>query len=200
MVSQLTLLLCVSVFRRQQRWTSGSSSKMSVAAAAADTALFSWVGVIMYLPTEDPTERKEITDAFFDYRHACEDALWYVDPTLEPSLTRDRPVNPRHLSPNVPSVRLQARPTLLCCRGRLSGASMGRWSTGRRWRQCTTMGARPSCGSGWRRASQLRNSTQHAGRLTRRISSQTTSWTRCFRSECADESVSAQWCHSFCSH
>ena len=60
----------------QQRWTSGSTSKMSVAAAPAPSALFSWVGIIMYLPTEDPAERKAITDAFFDYRHVCEDALW----------------------------------------------------------------------------------------------------------------------------
>ena len=54
---------------------------MSVAAAEDNTALFSWVGIIMYLPTEDPKERKEITDAFFDYRHACEDALWCVGPS-----------------------------------------------------------------------------------------------------------------------
>jgi hypothetical protein len=55
---------------------------MSVAAAADDTALFSWVGIIMYLPTEDPKERKGITDAFFGYRHACEDALWYAGYSL----------------------------------------------------------------------------------------------------------------------
>ena len=34
---------------------------MSVAAAEDNTALFSWVGIIMYLPTEDPKERKEIS-------------------------------------------------------------------------------------------------------------------------------------------
>lgn len=32
----------------------------------------------MYLPTEEPVERKAITNAFFDYRHSCEDALWCV--------------------------------------------------------------------------------------------------------------------------
>merc|ERR1711871_28399 len=60
----------------EQRWTCASSSKLSIAAADDPTALFSWVGIIMYLPCEDPRVRGSITDAFFAYRHACEDALW----------------------------------------------------------------------------------------------------------------------------
>jgi L-galactono-1,4-lactone dehydrogenase len=60
----------------EQRWTSGSPSKMSIAAADDPCALFSWVGIIMYLPSGEPAVREAITEAFFDYRHACEDALW----------------------------------------------------------------------------------------------------------------------------
>jgi hypothetical protein len=53
----------------EQRWTSSSSSPMSPAAAGpgsqrqlpADT-VHSWVGIIMYLPTEDPQQRQAITD------------------------------------------------------------------------------------------------------------------------------------------
>ena len=60
----------------EQRWTSGSSAAMSIAASASPEDVFSWVGIIMYLPTEQAEERAAITEAFFDYRHACEDALW----------------------------------------------------------------------------------------------------------------------------
>jgi L-galactono-1,4-lactone dehydrogenase len=53
----------------EQRWTASSSSPMSPAAAGpgsqralpADT-VHSWVGIIMYLPTEDPQQRQAITD------------------------------------------------------------------------------------------------------------------------------------------
>ena len=46
----------------EQRWTSASTSALSPASApnALDT-LFSWVGIIMYLPTEDDKQRKAIT-------------------------------------------------------------------------------------------------------------------------------------------
>ena len=59
----------------EQRWTSASSSAMSPAAAGPVAAagsscsssklppdsVFSWVGIIMYLPTEDPEQREAIT-------------------------------------------------------------------------------------------------------------------------------------------
>ena len=62
----------------EQRWTSGSRSPMSPAAAAAagasaeaatvatplgekPGALFSWVGIIMYLPSDDSKQRAAIT-------------------------------------------------------------------------------------------------------------------------------------------
>lgn len=62
----------------EQRWSSGSRSSMSPAAAAAagasaeaatvatplgekPGALFSWVGIIMYLPSDDAKQRAAIT-------------------------------------------------------------------------------------------------------------------------------------------
>ena len=62
----------------EQRWSSGSRSPMSPAAAAAvgasaeaavaatpmgakPGALFSWVGIIMYMPSDDPKQRAAIT-------------------------------------------------------------------------------------------------------------------------------------------
>lgn len=64
----------------EQRWTASSSSPMSPAAAGpatpqrlpADT-LHSWVGIIMYLPTEDAQQREAITNrcAFAVYCALC---------------------------------------------------------------------------------------------------------------------------------
>lgn len=48
----------------EQRWTSASASPMSPAYSADPKSVFSWVGVIMYLPTDDPTQRKAITDRY----------------------------------------------------------------------------------------------------------------------------------------
>lgn len=50
----------------EQRWTCGSSSHMSPASAAAEEGdsqsyLFSWVGIIMYLPTDNQRQRAAIT-------------------------------------------------------------------------------------------------------------------------------------------
>jgi L-galactono-1,4-lactone dehydrogenase len=41
--------------------SSGSSSGSSSSSLPADS-VFSWVGVIMYLPSEDPQQRQAITD------------------------------------------------------------------------------------------------------------------------------------------
>jgi len=38
--------------------------------------ILSQVGIIMYLPTADPRQRKDITDEFFHYRHLTQKQLW----------------------------------------------------------------------------------------------------------------------------
>ena len=47
----------------EQRWTASSRSPMSPATApGAPGTVHSWVGIIMYLPTEDAAQRAAITD------------------------------------------------------------------------------------------------------------------------------------------
>ncbi|GBG30707.1 L-galactono-1,4-lactone dehydrogenase, mitochondrial [Hondaea fermentalgiana] len=61
----------------EQRWTCGSTAPMSPVhvpdKAAARDALFSWVGIIMYLPSQDPAERKAIEDKFYQYKQMIEE-------------------------------------------------------------------------------------------------------------------------------
>lgn len=45
----------------EQRWTAGSSSTLSPVSSQSPNDLHSWIGIIMYLPTEDPKEREKIT-------------------------------------------------------------------------------------------------------------------------------------------
>jgi L-galactono-1,4-lactone dehydrogenase len=47
----------------EQRWSAASSSPMSPAHGPSD-GLFTWVGIINYLPSEDPDQRKAITKLF----------------------------------------------------------------------------------------------------------------------------------------
>mmetsp|Transcript_322 Transcript_322/g.561 ORF Transcript_322/g.561 Transcript_322/m.561 type:complete len:603 (+) Transcript_322:83-1891(+) len=47
----------------EQRWTAASSSLMSPA-HGKDDEIFSWVGIIMYLPSDDEFQRREITERF----------------------------------------------------------------------------------------------------------------------------------------
>ena len=48
----------------EQRWTATSGSPMSPASApGAPDTVHSWVGIIMYLPTEDAGQRAAITDS-----------------------------------------------------------------------------------------------------------------------------------------
>lgn len=47
----------------EQRWSASSSSFMSPAYGLPD-GLHSWVGIIMYLPTENEKQRVEIADSF----------------------------------------------------------------------------------------------------------------------------------------
>ncbi|KAK3006911.1 hypothetical protein RJ639_017291 [Escallonia herrerae] len=60
----------------EQRWTACSKSPMSPASSLAEDDIFSWVGIIMYLPTMDARQRKEITEEFFHYRHLTQEQLW----------------------------------------------------------------------------------------------------------------------------
>ena len=47
----------------EQRWSAPSSSPMSPVASTGDPdALHSWVGIVMYLPTEEKRARQAITD------------------------------------------------------------------------------------------------------------------------------------------
>ncbi|PKI42036.1 hypothetical protein CRG98_037489 [Punica granatum] len=60
----------------EQRWTTRSRSPMSPASSPNEDDIYSWVGIIMYLPTTDPRQRKEITEDFFHYRHLTMSRLW----------------------------------------------------------------------------------------------------------------------------
>ncbi|KAE8728933.1 L-galactono-1,4-lactone dehydrogenase [Hibiscus syriacus] len=60
----------------EQRWTARSQSPMSPASSSAEDDIFSWVGIIMYLPTMDARQRKDITEEFFHYRHLTQSQLW----------------------------------------------------------------------------------------------------------------------------
>lgn len=60
----------------EQRWTACSKSPMSPASSSAEDDIFSWVGIIMYLPTMDARQRKEITEEFFHYRRLTQSRLW----------------------------------------------------------------------------------------------------------------------------
>ncbi|KAJ0411669.1 hypothetical protein ATCC90586_002053 [Pythium insidiosum] len=52
----------------EQRWTATSASSLSPASSAYNPSqLFCWVGIIMYLPTDEEAERRAITRAFEDY-------------------------------------------------------------------------------------------------------------------------------------
>ncbi|XP_062166700.1 L-galactono-1,4-lactone dehydrogenase, mitochondrial [Alnus glutinosa] len=60
----------------EQRWTARSKSAMSPASSLEEDDIFSWVGIIMYLPTMDARQRKEITEEFFHYRRRTQSQLW----------------------------------------------------------------------------------------------------------------------------
>ncbi|KAK7267145.1 hypothetical protein RIF29_19809 [Crotalaria pallida] len=60
----------------EQRWTTSSRSPLSPASSSSQDDIFSWVGIIMYLPTMDARQRKDITEEFFHYRHLTQANLW----------------------------------------------------------------------------------------------------------------------------
>lgn len=51
----------------EQRWSARSTACMSPCYSEDPEKLHSWVGVIMYLPTDDTKQRQEITNRFFEY-------------------------------------------------------------------------------------------------------------------------------------
>lgn len=59
----------------EQRWTSSSSAPMSPAYSPNPDDVHSWVGIIMYLPTNDVATRDAITAAFRGYAQMCEEKL-----------------------------------------------------------------------------------------------------------------------------
>jgi hypothetical protein len=59
----------------EQRWTAASRAPMSPAYSES-SAVSSWVGIIMYLPTDEEQQRDAITQAFFQYRDLCKTELW----------------------------------------------------------------------------------------------------------------------------
>ncbi|KAF8071296.1 hypothetical protein HT031_001379 [Scenedesmus sp. PABB004] len=66
----------------EQRWTASSASPLSPAAAGPGTAgpaapdtVHSWVGIIMYLPSDDPGQRAAITDRFREYADLVQERL-----------------------------------------------------------------------------------------------------------------------------
>jgi len=60
----------------EQRWTARSSAFLSPAFSDDPNALFSWVGIIMYLPLHDELQRAAITKKFEDYMTICRENLW----------------------------------------------------------------------------------------------------------------------------
>jgi hypothetical protein len=51
---------------------------MSPAHSERADDIFSWVGIIMYLPTQDAEQREAITRRFAQYNALCRDKLWPV--------------------------------------------------------------------------------------------------------------------------
>lgn len=51
----------------EQRWTAASTSTMSPASSTNPAQVFSWVGVILYLPTAEEAARRAITKRFHEF-------------------------------------------------------------------------------------------------------------------------------------
>jgi L-galactono-1,4-lactone dehydrogenase len=60
----------------EQRWTSASKSVLSPAYSENSEQVFSWVGIIMYLPTDDENQNEKIKEAFYHYKSLCRTNLW----------------------------------------------------------------------------------------------------------------------------
>jgi len=61
----------------EQRWTAASGALLSPAFSMDPKTIFSWVGIIMYLPASSPLEeKKEIMEQFRKYKRLCRDIVW----------------------------------------------------------------------------------------------------------------------------
>lgn len=52
----------------EQRWSARSTAPMSPVYSRDPSQLFCWVGVVMYLPTDDPDARQRIIKTFTDFK------------------------------------------------------------------------------------------------------------------------------------
>jgi len=59
----------------EQRWTSRSTGLLSPAYSPHPEELFTWIGIIMYLPLHDQQKRDLVTQVFRKYRKLCRE-LW----------------------------------------------------------------------------------------------------------------------------
>ena len=59
----------------EQRWTACSSAVMSPA-YSSDAQMFSWVGIIMYLPPTGDDAREAVNEVFAQYVCRCQAELW----------------------------------------------------------------------------------------------------------------------------
>ncbi len=79
LLSGLMFLSATSVcFRRKSRHSEYGRSHVfpRMSPVCLCRKLFSWVGIIMYLPTDDADARRRVTDAFLAYRDLCKTQLW----------------------------------------------------------------------------------------------------------------------------
>eukprot|EP01125_Pyxidicula_operculata_P018931 TRINITY_DN6805_c0_g1_i1.p1 TRINITY_DN6805_c0_g1~~TRINITY_DN6805_c0_g1_i1.p1 ORF type:complete len:540 (+),score=92.90 TRINITY_DN6805_c0_g1_i1:15-1634(+) len=62
----------------EQRWTSNSTAIFSPSHDMNNDneSVFSWVGIIMYLPLDNPHLRDDITKRFYEYTNMCRVNLW----------------------------------------------------------------------------------------------------------------------------
>uniref|UniRef100_K3WJQ9 FAD-binding PCMH-type domain-containing protein n=1 Tax=Globisporangium ultimum (strain ATCC 200006 / CBS 805.95 / DAOM BR144) TaxID=431595 RepID=K3WJQ9_GLOUD len=59
----------------EQRWTARSTSNMSPASSSNPNQIFSWVGVILYLPTAEESARRAITKRFHEFYEMYRDFM-----------------------------------------------------------------------------------------------------------------------------
>uniref|UniRef100_A0A6B2L2Q7 FAD-binding PCMH-type domain-containing protein n=1 Tax=Arcella intermedia TaxID=1963864 RepID=A0A6B2L2Q7_9EUKA len=61
----------------EQRWTAASGALFSPAFSTDPKKIFSWVGIIMYLPAASSVEEmKQIMEQFHTYKKLCRDNIW----------------------------------------------------------------------------------------------------------------------------